>query len=232
MDTQKGKKTHWGCVGCLTVVVVSLCVFWFIGRRISAPHRAIDREYALTNSQFPFDAHSANALSRKQLDRYIEMRRELVPKIEAIARVIAEKRAEKAREGGGVGLVLRAAKELVKLDRELKAHHVALLNQHKMSLSEYRWVARRAFAALREGATTGRPECSGEWDRVSQGFREGAPRIAKYREAPPDLAVRLALNSIRPSEAEVNLVEDLRAKLFEPHQTLYLEVGLLTEDKK
>jgi len=233
MDTQnEKKKVNKGCVGCLTVLVIVVCAFFLIRHKISAPSRAIKKEYALTNSQFPFDARSADALSRQQVDRYVEIRAGLVPEVEAIASAIKAKRAEKAREGGGIGLAFRAGKELIRLHRELKTQHVALLRQHKMSSNEYRWILRRAFAALRKGATTDRPESKNAWDSVLQGFRAGAPRIAKYRNAPPELAARLALDSVRPSAAEVDLVERFRAKLFEPHQTLYHEVGLLIEEKK
>ena len=220
-----------GCLIALGILVLLISAFLFIRHRISAPLRAIEKEYSLTNTRFPFDVGTGEPLSRNQLEKYAAIRAQLLPHLEELVTEINRARAEKAKKGGGARLAFKAGREMLRIARELKTTHISLLNEHEMSLNEYRWIGRQAFAALYHDAKAKTPECPGAWDSLNQAFVQGAPRIAKYRKNPPDLVARLDLKDLNPPDPVLSLVKDFHSRLFEPHDMIYQEVAVLLQTK-
>ena len=218
-----------GCWGCLAAAVLLVLAGALTRQLLSASVRDRDRAYAATNTQFPFQPSPETRLSQDHLRAYAAVRQMILPSIKELARVTETMREEKRAKGGGFWLGVRTTMSMLMRTNVLQDAHIAALNKHRVSVDEYRWVGRRVFAALYQGAYTGSSECRDAWNLVKQGFGQGAPRTAEYRENPQSLADRLELHKVQSAPEETKLILRSLSQLLQPMDTLYQEVAFVLE---
>ena len=215
-----------GCFVALPILILIIAAFFVVRYQISRPQRIIARQYSETNALFPFLPDQQGHLTPEQIQRYLAVRREIVPYLQKVVCVIEEARTEKSNEGGGAGLAFRTGKKLLPALNELGSTHADALRRHRMSQNEYCWIGRRAFAVLQQAAASG-SERSIEWRSVQMAYQKGAPRTLKYRRDPPELSKRLHLANMDTDADDVACIRNNREALFYPEEVLYQEVELL-----
>jgi hypothetical protein len=136
-------------IGCGIVVLLIVVVVGAIGFLVAQSVRGMFQMgrqtfqlYADVNKEIPFKPPATNALSAVQVDRWLAVRKAMLPATEAFKGKLTGQKSKNPLTV--LTLMTEQSSEVVKA-------HADALRAHKMSATEYFWIARRVITVLHGG---------------------------------------------------------------------------------
>ena len=220
------KKIAIGCgvIVIITIIAIGIGVYMLVskGKEIAEEVKAIQKDYAETNTLYTFEKPDPAIMEEDRLIVYLSIREDLMEFIAEQPNVF--KKMQEADETGeelSAMDTIRGMLDMVKSGKKVADMHIDALHDSRMSIDEYRWYLRTIMGTVLQGAD----EESEKAEELIGPYKEWVEKMNEWERQNQqkmelkDLKDMFNLNDVTFHEENLEMVYDHREKFKVPMET-------------